>query len=147
MSEGYWAIVELMGHRVRPGFVCEVNEFGIKLCRIEVPTPDGGSIASVEKYGGAAIYCITETTKEKVLARLQPYEPPAMQLASGRIGDEDPDFVSCAECEVALFEEETRTHEDGRTFCKPCFEAERMSEQEQRGEIEDDALHASGDES
>jgi hypothetical protein len=32
-----WAIVELMGHRTRAGHVSEVELFGAKMMRIEVP--------------------------------------------------------------------------------------------------------------
>lgn len=57
-----WAIVELMGHRRRPGYVREVEVFGAKLLRVDVPTPAGDL---TEFYGASAIYCVrpcSETT-------------------------------------------------------------------------------------
>lgn len=52
----FWARVELMGHRVRYGFVQEVEMFGAKLLRIDVHTEKG---PSTELYGGASIYCVS----------------------------------------------------------------------------------------
>ncbi len=58
-----WAILELMGHRQRPGFVEEVELAGGKLLRVDIPAADGSVMAS-ELYGCAAIYCLRPVTEE-----------------------------------------------------------------------------------
>lgn len=50
-----WAVVELMGHRQRPGYVQEVEIAGAKMVRIDIPTA-GGDVT--EFYSAAAIYSI-----------------------------------------------------------------------------------------
>lgn len=50
-----WAIVELMGHRVRAGMVQEVEMAGGKLLRVDIPT-DGGDVT--EFYSTGAIYSL-----------------------------------------------------------------------------------------
>ena len=58
-----WAVVELMGHRQRPGYVQEVEVAATKMLRIDIPSePDDVT----EIYGGAAIYCIRPTSEEVV---------------------------------------------------------------------------------
>lgn len=64
---GAWAIVELMGHRVLPGFVQRVNLFGVPMVRITVPMPDG---PQVHEHPPTALYGISRTTEEHVRARL-----------------------------------------------------------------------------
>lgn len=59
-----WAIVELMGHRVRPGFAEEVEIAGGKMLRIDIPVSDTESVT--EFYGTAAIYSIRPATEEIV---------------------------------------------------------------------------------
>ncbi len=64
MSEAFescWAIVELMGHRQRPGFIAEVEVAGSKMLRIDIPA-DGGDIT--EFYGSSAIYSIRPASEE-----------------------------------------------------------------------------------
>jgi hypothetical protein len=56
-----WAIVELMGHRQRAGMVREVEMFGGKLLRIDIPT-DGGDVT--EFYGVASIYALRPCSEE-----------------------------------------------------------------------------------
>lgn len=64
-----WAKVELMGHRVRVGRVCEVERFGGKLLQIE-PIDDDGAAQPTELYGSAAIFCVTYTTEAAVQAEV-----------------------------------------------------------------------------
>jgi hypothetical protein len=54
-----WAIVELMGHRTRAGLVSEVELFGAKMLRIDIPGVD-----SPAHYSAAAIYGITVCSEE-----------------------------------------------------------------------------------
>ena len=50
-----WALVELMGHRQRIGFVREIEMFGGKLLRIDIPA-EGGEVT--EFYGCTSIYAL-----------------------------------------------------------------------------------------
>lgn len=79
-----WAIVELMGHRTRPGFASEVEIAGGKMLRIDVPVSDTESIT--EFYGVPAIYSIRPTTED--IARDHGYrrygDPRPVQPASYR---------------------------------------------------------------
>lgn len=71
-----YAIVEIFGHRRHAGRVLEVERFGTKLLRVDVPT-DG----SFEKgftshfYGGASIFSFTPTDLATVERLNKPYEP------------------------------------------------------------------------
>jgi hypothetical protein len=56
-----WAIVELMGHRQRAGRVREVEMFGGKLLRIDIPT-DSGDVT--ELYGASSIYALRPCSEE-----------------------------------------------------------------------------------
>jgi hypothetical protein len=56
-----WAIVELMGHRERPGRVTEVEMYGGKLLRIDIPAPAGDV---TEFYGVSAIYSVRPVSEE-----------------------------------------------------------------------------------
>jgi hypothetical protein len=56
-----WAIVELMGHRQRAGMVREVEMFGGKLLRIDIPS-DGGDVT--EFYSVASIYALRPCSEE-----------------------------------------------------------------------------------
>lgn len=50
-----WAVLEILGHRTRPGFVREVEVAGAKMLRVDVPTVDGDI---TEFYSMASIYSI-----------------------------------------------------------------------------------------
>lgn len=58
-----WAILEIMGHRVRPGYVKEVEMAGGKMIRIDIPV---GADHVTEFYGAAAIYALRPSTEEIV---------------------------------------------------------------------------------
>lgn len=75
-----WALLELMGHRRRAGFVRDVEMFGTRLLRIDIPlvkeTPatqaepcgDTIKVKTTEFYGGGAVYglhpCDEETARK-----------------------------------------------------------------------------------
>lgn len=92
-----WAIVELMGHRKRPGFAKEVEIAGGKMLRIDIPVTGAESVT--EYYGVASIYSIRPATEEVVRdliansygADPRPVRPvsyrPQVEIAS----DPDPD--------------------------------------------------------
>ncbi|MCQ0986431.1 hypothetical protein [Jiella marina] len=65
-----WAILELMGHRVRSGYVKEVEIAASKMLRIDIPVgaegPNGEPSQDyvTEYYGGGAVYSLRPTTEE-----------------------------------------------------------------------------------
>lgn len=63
MADAYhgWARLELMGHRVRIGQVREVEQYGGKLLRIDIPV---GSEFVTEFYGASAIYCMSPISED-----------------------------------------------------------------------------------
>lgn len=96
LAEGYWAIVELMGHRRRAGFAQEVEQFGAKMLRIDIPA---GDQMVTEFYGGTSIYALRPASEEvarEVAGQLgdpRPVNPVAYRLTGpavdqGELGDE-----------------------------------------------------------
>ncbi len=62
-----WALLELMGHRRRVGYIREVDIAGGKLLRIDVPVPGAEELltgAITEFYGTAAIYALRPISEE-----------------------------------------------------------------------------------
>lgn len=57
-----WAIVELFGHIRIAGLISEVERFGGKMMRLDVPGDDG--IIATQYIGCAALYRVTPTTQE-----------------------------------------------------------------------------------
>jgi hypothetical protein len=55
-----WAILELLGHRRLCGYVTEVEAFGGKMGRIDVPSNPPSS----HLFHGSTVYCMTPTTEE-----------------------------------------------------------------------------------
>lgn len=60
-----WAIVELMGHRQRGGYVKDVEMFGGKLLRIDIPIAPPDTIVT-EFYGCSSIYALRPCAEEIV---------------------------------------------------------------------------------
>lgn len=58
-----WALVEVFGHRRHYGRVTEVEKFGTKMLRVDVPTEAPDRFETFH-YGGAAIFGMTEMTEE-----------------------------------------------------------------------------------
>jgi len=62
-----WAILEILGHRTRPGYVKEVEMFGGKLVRVDIPVKDADIEGHVtEFYGCASIYSMRPATEDVV---------------------------------------------------------------------------------
>lgn len=59
-----WAILELMGHRTRPGYVKEVEMAGGKMMRIDIHISE--EVCVTEFYGCSAIYSLRPATEEVV---------------------------------------------------------------------------------
>lgn len=73
-----WAILELMGHRRLGGSVREVEMFGTKVCRIDIPSATvTGRTHATQFYGGSSIYCLTPCTEEtaRAVAKMSQPEP------------------------------------------------------------------------
>ena len=87
-----WARVELLGHRSRFGQICEVEQFGGKMLRIDIPNPGSPDDPVTEFYGCASIYAITpmseQMVRDKIGSRdIRPISPLTYQLPSSH--DED----------------------------------------------------------
>ena len=70
-----YAVVELFGHRCLSGRVIEVEKFGTKLLRIDIP--DKGKFENGYKtqfYGGASIFSLTPCDLATVEKMNKPYE-------------------------------------------------------------------------
>ncbi len=59
-----WAIVELMGHRQRGGYVKDVEMFGGKMLRIDIPVSPEATVT--EFYGCTALYALRPCSEEIV---------------------------------------------------------------------------------
>lgn len=89
-----WMLVEIFGHRTHWGRGIEVERFGAKMLRIDVPQVEW-STPTEEKpapepiakawvthfYGGSSIFSNTLTDERTVLIRNAPYSKPALYLA------------------------------------------------------------------
>lgn len=68
-----WAKVELMGHVTLAGRLSEVERFGTKLGRVDIPTAEGGFITQF--FGGSSVYRITpvaEAVARDIARRIAP---------------------------------------------------------------------------
>lgn len=101
-AEEIWALVEIFGHRRHFGRVTEVEKFGTKMLRIDVPAaaaaPLLGEAESFETffYGGGSIFGMTPMTEEACRKaaerdRPRPYTPIA-RLPGPDFDDDSPDF-------------------------------------------------------
>lgn len=59
-----WAVLELMGHRQRAGYVKDVEMFGGKLLRIDIPVTADKTVT--EFYGCSSIYALRPCAEEIV---------------------------------------------------------------------------------
>lgn len=66
-----WACVEIFGHRKHYGRIKEVERFGTKMLRVDVPTATASPLLLGEAetfatfmYGGSAIFSLTPMTEE-----------------------------------------------------------------------------------
>lgn len=95
-SFDHWAIVELMGHVRIAGRLTEVELFGAKMGRLDVPKDDG---FFTQYFGGSSVYRITPTTEEvaRRIAEVNtpqpvyPYELSRPALPAGTADDDGVD--------------------------------------------------------
>lgn len=81
-----WACVEIFGHRKHYGRIKEVERFGTKMLRVDVPTATAAPLLGESEtfetfmYGGSAIFSLTPMTEEAArkwadTERPRPYRP------------------------------------------------------------------------
>jgi hypothetical protein len=98
-----WMMVEIFGHRSHWGKGKEVERFGSKMLRIDVPQvewsePTGDKPAPeaivvgwvTHFYGGASIFSNTLTDEVTAIRRNAPYSRPARYLLAPEVEDTDP---------------------------------------------------------
>lgn len=61
-TESYWAVIELMGHVRIAGRVSEVERYGAKCGRVDIPT--GPETFVTQFFGGASLYRETPCTED-----------------------------------------------------------------------------------
>jgi hypothetical protein len=72
--EPMWAKVEIFGHRKHFGRVTEVEQFGTKMLRVDVPLAEPDTFETFT-YGGAAIFGITPLTEKAARKWAEYYRP------------------------------------------------------------------------
>lgn len=79
-----WARVEVFGHRQHYGRIREVEQFGTKMVRIDVPNDGkpGEKGWTTLFYGGGSIFSVILTDEATVMTRNRPYEPAYRAIAS-----------------------------------------------------------------
>lgn len=76
-----YAVVEIMGHRRHAGRILDVERFGTKFLRIDVPTEgDFAKGHTSHFYGGASIFSVTFADLATVCRLNRPYSPPGRYL-------------------------------------------------------------------
>jgi hypothetical protein len=124
-QSGFWAILELMGHRRLAGKVTEEERFGVKMCRIDIPQElvDDGAPFVTQYYGGGAIYCLTPSSEAaaRVAAKMSrpgpvhAWELPALPSSSGStVSSGKPEQKRCLDCASAI--------EWDETYCDKCLD-------------------------
>lgn len=82
-----WAVVEVMGHRRHVGRCREVERFGAKMLRVDIPV--AGEVANgwqTHFYAGSALFSYTVTDEASALKANKPVQSPAVY----RIGYQSP---------------------------------------------------------
>lgn len=90
-----WGLVEIFGHRRHYGRLVEIERFGAKLLRVDVPT-ESPHVFQQHTYGGGAIFCITPMTEDAVRKRCaqerQIYDASAAARSTFDVEDEEDRF-------------------------------------------------------
>jgi hypothetical protein len=100
MSEPFndWAILELMGHRRLGGKVQDVEMFGARMCRIDIPDArHADKTHATQFYSAPSVYCVTPCSEEtaRQVAKLnqpapvQRWELPPVAVDDGDSPDND----------------------------------------------------------
>ena len=86
-----WAVLEIFGHRRHAGRIREVEKFGAKFVRIDIPIEgDPAKGWETREYGGASIFSVSYTDEASVMQANKPYVSPYRITA--RPVEDDPDI-------------------------------------------------------
>jgi hypothetical protein len=94
-AEPKYGVVEIFGHRQHAGRVLEVEQFGAKMLRIDVPKTDAAGVAAFENgyethfYGGSSIFSFSPATIETVLRMNKTYPSAGFRSLPDYSGDGD----------------------------------------------------------
>ena len=89
-----WMRVEIFGHRQHFGRGREVEQFGTKMLRLDIPNegrPDEKGWTTLF-YAGGSIFSIVPTDEATVLRRNRPWEPAHPAIESARDDDFDAEW-------------------------------------------------------
>lgn len=94
-----WAMVEIFGHRSHAGKAMEVERFGSKMLRIDVPKIEwqGEPAEAIVTawvshfYGGSSVFSYTPTDEEAVMRSNRPYRPVHRYIAPPEDVEEAPE--------------------------------------------------------
>jgi len=96
LPEGFcWMICELLGHNVHVGRVMQVEQFGAKMARVDVPYVDAeGKLSRWQThwFTAASVYRLTETDEATVMKRA--FKPPPQIGRYIHLNDDDPNDAS-----------------------------------------------------
>lgn len=88
-----WARVEIMGHRTHWGRVTEIEQFGTKMLRIDVPDSDAPDAPMVShEYAGSALFGITWTDEATARRQNKKWSPAQRYLPPPPADEEDDPF-------------------------------------------------------
>lgn len=76
LTGGHWAIVELMGHRRAAGYLTEIEEFGVKLGLLRIPTSET-EFRSM-RFQGSSIYSLTDVDETEARSLAMHWGVPAI---------------------------------------------------------------------
>lgn len=114
-----WAVLELLGHRVRYGQVSEVSLFGEPFCRIDIPTDP----PTTEFYSGKSIYGLRAASEDSIRA----HHAPRKQLPAGDDDatpfDDEPD-IDEFDADSGGQHDEDEDNEPSCAFCAEPLGAE-----------------------
>lgn len=100
-----WAHVEIFGHRSHYGRIAEVERFGTKMMRIDVPTEDL-EVFETFFYGGGSVFSMTPMTEEACRAYCARYRPRPVTARSALPPPELDAALSAEERDALLADEE-----------------------------------------
>ena len=66
-----WALVEQMGFRQTVGKVCEIEQYGTKMLRLDIPTPEDPESFTTRFCGGPSIYQVTPLSEAVALGMIK----------------------------------------------------------------------------
>src|SRR5579862_6183288 len=88
-----YAVVEVFGHRKHAGRIIEVERFGTKLLRIDIPKDGDFALGfTTHFYGGPSIFSMTPCDLATVHRANRPYQPASMLTHRENADDEEVEF-------------------------------------------------------